>query len=182
MMKKRTFILLLILLTSACSRAASSTQPTEPALNFPTISPDNIALCTSADLATSANSNGTPESIAMGVTLTNQSKNICMLLNPPQISLFNADDKPIVLTTRDILAVQTPPAPAMIQLAPSQSVIISMIWQNYCQPVKTNDLIMHLNLAEDQHVEVKMKLQTMPGCQDQASLSLLSIAPYSIPP
>jgi len=182
MLRYATSFLLLILLTSACSRSASSPPPTQPAVNFPTIAPESIPPCVPEDLETSSNTNGTPESFTLGVTLTNRSKNICRLSNPPQISLLSTEGKPIELIIKAITVIQTPPAPATIQLVPSQAVIITLIWQNYCQPLKNSNLILRLKLVPNQDLDIKMKLQTLPVCQTKSDPSVLLIAPYSVPP
>ena len=181
-MKRMLLILLITSLTVACTRAASSSAPTEPALNFPSPVPGNIPLCQAAELQTSSNSLEASGAVTLGVTLTNQSKNPCTLSNPPQVSLLNGSGEDLKVETTVSLAVQTPPAPNIILLAPAESVIMSLIWRNFCQTLPTDSLILRLTLSEKQALEVKMQTTNKPGCDTSGQASNLTIAPYSSPP
>lgn len=77
---------------------------------------------------------------------------------------------------------QTPPAPEFIQLAPSSSVIASMLWQNFCQETKTSDFVLRLDLSGDQFLNVALKLPVIPDCMDKNQPSSMIVTPYSIPP
>jgi hypothetical protein len=79
-------------------------------------------------------------------------------------------------------AVQTPPAPNIILLAPAESVIMSLIWRNFCQTLPIESLILNLTLSEKQVLEVKMQTPGKPGCDTPDQASSLTIAPYSFPP
>jgi hypothetical protein len=181
-MKRMLLIFLMTTLTVACTRAASNPAPTEPALNFPSPVPGNIPLCQAAELQTSSNSLEASGTVTLGVTLTNQSKNPCTLSNPPQVSLLDGNGEDLKLGTAVSPAVQTPPAPNIILLAPAESVIMTLIWRNFCQTLPTDSLILHLALSEKQVLDVKMQTPGKPGCDTPDQASSLKIAPYSSPP
>ena len=175
-------IFLLVMMTAACTRAASQSQPTEPALNFPTLSPNEVPLCQPADLQTSSNSNGDASGVVMGMTLTNQSKQICKLSNPPQTRLLDASNKPLELVGVDTAPAMTPPASDVMQIAPGENTIVTLVWQNYCQPAPVEPVIVRLELEKDQNLDIAIHLSTVPGCQDKKKPSTISVAPYSAPP
>jgi len=181
-MKRMLLIFLMTTLTVACTRAASSAAPKEPALNFPSPVPGNIPLCQAAELQTSSNSLEESGAVTLGVTLTNQSKNPCTLSNPPQVRLLNASGQDLKVETAVSPAVQTPPAANIILLAPAESVIMSLIWRNFCQTLPIESLILNLTLSEKQALEVKMQTPGKPGCDTPGQASSLTIAPYSSPP
>ena len=181
-MKRMLLILILSVIITACSRAASSSQPTQPAANFPTVAPDELPLCKSTDLQTSSNSNPADGAIILGVTLTNSSKNLCTLSNPPIASLVDEGNKTIEIKNVVTLPAQAKPASALIQLGPGDSVIGTLIWRNYCQnpDIKIRKLL--LNLGKDQILTIEMKIQTIPRCDAKNEPSTINVGPYSVPP
>jgi hypothetical protein len=118
----------------------------------------------------------------LGVTLTNQIKGPCTLSNPPQASLLDSSGQPIDLQTTIISPEQTPPAPALMKLAPGESAIASLVWRNYCQLPNTDGLILRLELAKDQNLDVEMKALALPRCDAKEEPSTITVAPYSVPP
>lgn len=188
-MKRLLMILLLTMLSPACSRAASLPPPTQPALDFPIVTSSPVAQCQTSDLKTSSNFAETGGAIVLGVTLTNVSKNPCELTNPPQASVVelplrvvDASGKDLDLQILAIPAAQTPPAPALIQLAPGESVIVSLVWRNYCQALPAEGLGLRLQLAPAQVLEVELDVVAAPRCDSKSEPSTLSVAPYSFPP
>jgi hypothetical protein len=181
-MKRLIIILLLTIVTSACSRAASSPLPTEPALDFPTTSPNAQPRCSASNLEASSNSNGANGAIILGVTLTNISQTPCTLSNPPQASLLNASSEPLDLQTVEVSPEQTPPAPALMQLAPGESAIMTLIWSNICKAPPDDGINLRLELSKDQNLDVKMKINAKPRCDAENEASTITVAPYSIPP
>jgi hypothetical protein len=182
-MTRRLFLFcFLLFLLSACTRPASDSPPTELPLNFPSPAPGSTPLCQPADLQTSSNSNASADGVVLGLTLTNQTKNPCALANPPQVTLLDDSRQPLELQTLGMAPVQTPPAPLEIQLAPGESVIVSLIWRNYCQPLPERSLTIHLRLSETLKVESLTKLLAEPRCAAETEPSTLAIAPYSYPP
>lgn len=181
-MKRFLVILLLTTLAAACTRAASSPPPTEAILNFPILSPGSIPLCQPSDLETSSNSNGATGAIVMGVTFTNKAKNSCTLSNPPQASLLDTSNTPLDLRTVAVPLVQTPPAPALMQLAPGESAIVTLIWRNFCLVPPAEGLILRLELTKDQNLDVEMKGLAAPHCDAKNEPSTISVELYSVPP
>lgn len=119
----------------------------------------------------------------LGITLTNQSKNPCALSNPAQITLLDSDNKPLKVQVSIIPAdTQTPPASAQTEIASGESVILSLVWRNYCQPLTKDSLTIRLALSAEQNVDVIMKLLSEPRCDAKNEPSTLTIAPYSYPP
>jgi Protein of unknown function (DUF4232) len=170
------------ILTAACSRAASSTPPTEPALNFPTLAPGSLPLCQPADLDISPNSENSNGELVMGVSLTNNTKQICALSNPPHIRLLDGNKNPIDLHALDASGAQTPPVPAFMQIAPGENVIVTVIWQNYCQPTSIKSVFLSLALANDQSMDIGVNTGAVPDCTSANEASTLLVEPYSSPP
>ncbi len=183
-MTKRLLLitLLTITLTTACTRAASNSPPTELPINFPSPAPGSTPLCQPADLQTSSNSIETGEALLIGLTLTNQTKNPCALTNPPQVALLAGANQPLQTQLTAMSASQTPPAPAELQLAPGESVIISLVWNNYCQPLPNDHLSIRLALSATQNLDVATRILAAPRCDAKNAPSLLKVAPYSYPP
>jgi hypothetical protein len=181
-MRRIIIFLFISLLSSACTRTASEALPTEPALDFPTPSVDALPACTSPDLLTSASSNEAGDAITLGVTFTNKSGNLCTLANPPEIVLLDANDRPIKARINQLPNEMTPPAPAVFVLAPNDSVIASLVWQNYCQVLPGSMLSIQLTLTKNKTVNVAVKLSTEPHCNNKNEPSTLMVAPYSNPP
>lgn len=181
-MKKLILILMLAIVISACSRAASSPAPTEPALDFPTTSPGSLPRCLPSDLEASSNSNGANGAIILGVTLTNISKSPCTLSNPPQASLLSASNEALDLQTIEVSPEQTPPAPALMPLAPGESAIMTLVWSNICKAPPADGINLRLELSKDQSLDVKMKILAELRCDAENEASTITVAPYSIPP
>jgi hypothetical protein len=183
-MMKRLFLttLLIITLMTACTRAASDSPPTALPQNFPNPAPGSTPLCQPADLQISSNSTGATGVLVLGLTLTNKSKNPCALANPPQMTLLNASAQPLDVQTSEAPGDQTPPAPAQMELAPSESAIISLIWRNYCQSLPDNSLTLRLELATEKNLEVVTSVLSIPRCAATDEPSTLTVAPYSYPP
>lgn len=118
----------------------------------------------------------------LGLTLTNQTKNPCALANPPQVTLLDASRQPLELQTLDMAPVQMLPAPLEMQLAPGESVIISLIWRNYCQPFLADSLVIRLALSDQFKLDTSTKISTGPNCDAKNESSTLTVAPYSYPP
>lgn len=182
MMRRLVLLSLSIFLLSGCTRAASAPPPTEPALNFPTANPAGTPLCQPADLKTSSNFNDAGGEIVLGVTLTNQSKNPCALSNPPQPSLIDANSQPLDVQISALPSDQTPPAAAFMQLAPGESVIMTLVWRNFCQTLPGDSLIIRLNLADEKNLEIFINLLKVPNCEVKTDPSTALVATYSYPP
>jgi hypothetical protein len=116
------------------------------------------------------------------MTLTNQSKQICTLSNLPQASLLDANSRLIELHSIQMPSAQTPPAPDLMQLAPNESAIVTLVWQNFCLAAPVEPIIARLTLTKNQYLDIKMNVLAVPGCDDKNGPSTLTIAPYSYPP
>ena len=167
---------------TACNRAASASQPTQPVANFPTIAPNRLPLCKTSELQISSNSNATDGSVILGVTLTNKSQGLCTLSNPPIVNLVDTNQKAIDVKNILTLPAQAQPAPAFVQLAPGESVIASLIWDNYCQnpAIKIENLL--LTIGKDQTLKIEMNILTIPRCDAKKEPSTFKVGPYSVPP
>ncbi|MCX6082974.1 MAG: DUF4232 domain-containing protein [Chloroflexi bacterium] len=181
-MKKLLLIFLLSTLMVACNRAASSPPATQPAVNFPTIAPESLPICQPSDLQTSSNSNNADGAIILGVTLTNKTKNICTLANPPLASLLDEQKKLIDLKDIYQSQIQTPPAPALVALEPGESVIGTLIWSNYCQLPPAKSQILRLELGKGRTLDIEITTLATPVCADKNRASTINVGPYSIPP
>lgn len=182
MTRKFLLFCFLTLFLSACLRPASDSRPTDLPLDFPSPAPGSTPLCRPADLQTSSNSIDTGESLLLGLTLTNQTKNPCALTNPPLVTLFASQNQPLEVETTTLALVQTPPAPVEQILAPGGSVIVSLDWRNACQPLPSQVLTVRLLLAENLPLEISTPLAAGLHCADQTAPSTLTVAPYSSPP
>jgi len=151
-------------------------------LNFPEISTDSIPLCKPSDLETSSNYNEVQGKVLLGITLINKSKSPCTLANPPQVSLLDKERKSLGITSIKSTFVQTPVAPRLVTIAPDESEIVSLIWQNYCQPPSGDDFIIQFVFAQNQTLDVTMKVLASPGCTAKDEPSTVTISPYSVPP
>lgn len=118
----------------------------------------------------------------MGVTLINQSKNLCTLSNPPQVSLLEAGKLPMEMHSKALQTEQTPQAPVLVQLQPGNSAIVTVIWHNYCQTPPAGGVALRLSLANDRTIDVKLDLPAAPKCESSQETSTLLVAPYSYPP
>ena len=182
MMKRLLLVLLVVMLTSACSHNDSNPAPTLPAADFPTISPDRLPLCQPTDLDTSANANSAPNEIVMGMTLTNKSKHICTLSNPPKASLLDGTNKPLVAQTTNLPSTLSPQNPALLQLTPGGIVIFTVSWKNYCQTAPIQYMILRLDLSNGQNTEDQINIPATPGCTDKNQPSSVVVGPFSAPP
>lgn len=181
-MKRLVLILLTVVLTTACNRSSSTPMPTGLPLNFPTPRPEDVPLCQPSDLKISSNSNITSDAISIGITLTNQSKKLCALANPPKVVPLTTGGKLIETQLQIASAIQTPPAPAILLLNASESKIISINWQNYCQNLPSDGITIRVNLSQGQDLDVNMDLKPDSGCKAGDKPSSLQITPYSDPP
>ncbi|HEY3310141.1 MAG TPA: DUF4232 domain-containing protein [Anaerolineales bacterium] len=181
-MKRLALILFLLIFTAGCSFAGGQPSATEPALNFPDLSPTSISRCTPVDLQTSSNFTNADGSIILGVSLINNTKKPCTLSNPPLASLLDADKKQLDLQMLEISPEQTPPAAALMKLTPGESAIVTLIWQNYCLEKVAGDLVLRLELAKDQYLDVGMDVPLRPKCSSKTEPSTMTVAPYSYPP
>ncbi len=180
-MKQILIVLIIATIISACSRANSLPAPTEPAVNFPTISPSSLPLCKSNDLKNSSNSNEGSGTVVMGLTLTNITKHQCVLLNPPQVTLLDTNRSKIKLQLdANALLTQVNPIPAMIVIGPTESVIVTIIWKNYCKTQPAH--ILRLEIDKDKFLEVEYKSLSLPKCLVKDEPSTISVVPYSYPP
>jgi hypothetical protein len=183
-MKLQRLFILTSLLLGACTRAASTPAPTLLPVNFPTLMPAQIAECQPADLQSSSNTNGATGVIVLGITLTNQSKNICKLSNPAAVSLLTSNREPIQVQMIDNNSevLQTLPAPSTLILAPTDNKILTVIWRNFCQKLPDDKLILSIHLTEKQDLDIPMKIQALPRCEAETEASTISVMPYSDPP
>ncbi|MEI7847532.1 MAG: DUF4232 domain-containing protein [Chloroflexota bacterium] len=180
-MKRILLVLIIATFITACSSANSLPAPTEPAVNFPTISPSSLPLCKSDDLKSSSNSNEGSGAVVIGLTLTNIKKHQCVLLNPPQATLLDTNRSKIKLQLDEkALLTQVNPNPAMIVIGPTESVIVTIIWKNYCKTQPVN--IVRLEIDKDKFVEVEYKSLSLPSCLAKDEPSTISVIPYSYPP
>ncbi len=174
-MKRTSLIVLsLLILTSACTRPASTLVPEAS----PT---SEVRLCNASDLQTSSNSNGATGAIILGVTLVNTSKSACVLVGPPQVTLTGSGqtlDAQIIQAQAD----QTPHAPAALTVSPGESAIVILIWRNYCGETLTVGPIIHLSLTTDQALDIQTGVEAVPRCDVQDEPSTLTVNPYSFPP
>jgi len=172
---KRTFLtLLIVLLTAACTRLGSTPQPAASPTGA-------LRLCAAADLQTSSSSNAATGAIQLGVTLINISKSPCVLVEPPQVAL-NGKSAPLDVQIIDAAADQTPPAPAGVSIAPGNSVIIILVWRNYCGAALTDGPVIHITITTDQALDVRAGLDAVPRCDAAGAPSTLTVQPYSYPP
>lgn len=182
MNRKLLLFSLLIFLLAACTRPASDSPATPLPLNFPSPAPGSTPLCQPADLDVSSNSIGATGALMLGITLTNKSKNPCTLSNPPQVTLLDNSNKPLDIQISSAPADQTPPAPTQAQIAGGESVILSLVWHNYCQTLPQDSLTVRLALSTGQNLDVAMKLLSEPRCDAKNESSTLIVSPYSYPP
>jgi hypothetical protein len=174
-MKRANLIVLIVCLTSACTRPASTLDP-QPT---PT---DGVRLCTVADLQTSSNSNDAGGSTVLGVTLVNTSKSPCILAGPPPVTLAGDGRVLDVEIAQDSAQEEIPSTPAALRIAPGESVIAILIWENYCGAAPTDNLTIHLDLTIDETLEIPAKEVITPRCEAKNRPSTLTIYPYSYPP
>jgi hypothetical protein len=83
------------------------------------------------------------------------------------------------------LEVETIPAEgdsASLNIAPGESVILVVLWQNYCAKSPTSDLTLRLTMRDGQTLDVALGSLTIPDCSDSKSPSMLTVNPYSYPP
>lgn len=173
-MKRLTLFALILLLSSACTREASG-----PALEASPTS--GTRLCAALDLQTSSNSNGATGAIQIGVTLVNASKSPCIVIGPPPVSLLKAG-RPLGVQIVQTPADQTPPAPAALNLAPGNSLIVILVWRNYCAAPLAGGPSIHLALTMDQALDIPVDAQAVPPCDAPGQPSTLTVNPYSFPP
>ncbi len=175
MMRWKTLIVLMVFLSSACTRPASILDP-QPA---PT---DELRLCAAADLQTSSSSNDAGGSIVLGVTLVNASESPCILAGPPQVTL-TANGQPLEIETlqADTEPVASP-APAALRIAPGESAIAILVWENYCGETLADGPTIHLGLTTDEALEIKAEGTATPQCAAKNEPSTLTVYPYSYPP
>jgi hypothetical protein len=178
-MKQFLLLVLTALLISACSRTASTAEPTMLPLNFPVLAP---AVCQPADLQTSSNSNATADAIIFGITLTNQTNHPCEITNPATVQVLNASGEPFTMQTTVSPAVETPPAPATVVLAPKTSTILTVVWRNFCQLKPVKAISLQIFLSEKQTLELPMNVPDMTGCTVGSEASSMMVIPYSDPP
>ena len=95
---------------------------------------------------------------------------------------MDGNNQLIATQTSLVPTVQTPPAPALVALGNKDSVIVSLVWSNYCLPIPGGMLNIRLTLADDKYIEVPLKLPGEPGCDSKEKPSMVIIAPYSNPP
>jgi hypothetical protein len=69
-----------------------------------------------------------------------------------------------------------------MELAPGESAILSLVWQNYCQPLPNNSLTISLAFSAGQKLEVVTSDLSGPRCDAKSDPSTLVVAPYSSPP
>lgn len=169
-----------MMILTACNATGTAT-PENPARNFPTADPNSIALCKPADLKTSSNHTPTNGSITIGISLTNQTKAPCSLVNPPQISLISENKawSPEIINDQKTI---TPTLPGLISLSSGESVIISILWQNYCISAATTDLPFELKLSENEGIKINISTSAAPSCVDKKAPNEIIILPYSFPP
>jgi hypothetical protein len=179
-MKKVLIGILLLVLTAGCAKAPLTEQPARPGANFPTAAPETLPLCFPEDLSTSSNHSRENGTIVLGVTLTNKSNAICTLANPPVVNLLEASQIPIDVHPQELTAGEVPPA--LVALPTGESVILSLIWQNYCLTPLTGALTLRLGLAGGKSLDVKMDLPKAPACPPGQQNAALLVAPYSYPP
>jgi len=169
--------LTILLLTTACVRLASTAQPGRNPFT-----PDADApLCAAADLQTSSNAHEDAGAIILGVTLINASRRPCSLQNPPQVTLFNANQPLDVQTTR-AEPLQTPPVPTALTIFPGESAILILAWRNSCGGALKDGSVVHLMLGTGESLDLKTGASAVPRCETASAPSTLTVSPYSYPP
>jgi hypothetical protein len=181
-MRKIIIFIVISVLISACVQSTSTPQPTQPAPDFPTPVVESMPACLPMDLLTSASSVDANGSIMIGMTVTNKSGKNCSLANPPDVVLVDVGDKVIDGNYIPSSVAQTPPAPTLLGLAPSDSAIVTVVWSNYCKQVPGNKLIIRLSLAPEKIINVALNLSGLPHCDNSTASSNILVAPYSNPP
>lgn len=174
-MKQFTCLLMLALFTSACVLPASTAQPYKGQNPF---TPEAAAhICAIADLQTSSSAQENADgNITLGVTLINGAENICNLPPQPQISLLDGA-QPL-----EIKLVQADSESASVNISPSGSVILIVLWQNYCGKAPKNDLTLRLTIQNGETLDVAFDSSATPTCQNADNPSTLTVNPYSYPP
>lgn len=182
-MKNYIWFLSFCLILSSCAPSANSTpSPTEPVVNFPTVSPDTLPVCTTADLGISSNSTPNSNNLVIGVTFTNKTKTACALSNFPVININDDSGKPLAIRIKNDKSVQTINQPTLIGLAPSDNIILSMSWQNYCLQAPIKTITLQIELAKGKTIEATVNIAGPPACVSRKDPSVLNITPYSYPP
>jgi len=184
-MKPPTSLLALaiLFLTAACIRPVSTAQPDDGSNPFTPVA--GPRLCAAADLQASSNAHEAPDSLALGVTLVNQSGTRCGLQNPPQVTVDGLEPPPDV---RDASASaegtpsgQGAPAGTLI-VSPGESAVLILAWRNYCGEMPGDGPTLHLTLSEEETVEINVDTPTAPRCEDTSAPSTLDVNPYGYPP
>jgi hypothetical protein len=176
-MKPAIFISLAILLiTSACVRPISTAPATSGRNPF---TPEAEALlCVATDLETSSSQHVDGGGGILGVTLINRSENSCKLQNPPQVALLGANGPLEVESSASANESET----EELTIASGESAVLVLVWDNYCGAALTNGPIISLTLPGGEKLDVRADAASVPGCQDAAAPSTLTIHPYSYPP
>jgi hypothetical protein len=179
-MRPVSFIaLIILLLTSACVRLASTSQPFNDQNPFTPAAATQ--LCSAADLQTSASAHEAGGVVTLGVTLINQFTSPCSLQPPPQISLLDADQ------TLDVEHLQAEPESgvpqdSLLMISPGESIVVALTWRNYCGEALQNGPDILLTLTGGETLTIKPNLRVSPSCEDASAPSTLTINPYSYPP
>jgi hypothetical protein len=136
-------------------------------------------LCGAADLQTSSNTHKDDSGVTLGVTLINTSTSPCSLQNLPQVTLLDAD-RPL-----DVQLVQageggTPVA--VLPISPGESVILILVWRNYCGEALKDGPSVRLALPAGESLTIQADASAVPRCEATNDPSTLTVNPYSYPP
>jgi hypothetical protein len=171
--------LILLLLTTACVRPASTAQPMSGRNPFTPAA--GARLCAAADLQTSSSAHEDAGAVILGVTLINASMRPCNFQNPPQVTLFDAD-QPLDVQVTQAEPLETPPVPTVLTIAPGESVILILAWRNQCGAAPKTGAAIHLALPDGETLNIKTGAPVVPRCDAANAPSTLTVNPYSYPP
>jgi len=171
--------LIILLLTTACVRLVSTAQPMSGRNPFTPAA--DARLCAAADLQTSSSAHEDVGVVILGVTLINASKRPCSLQNPPQVTLFDAA-QPLDVQVTQAESLQTPPAPAVLTIAPGESVILILTWRNHCGAAPKTGPAVNLALPGGETLNIQAGAPVVPRCEAANAPSTLTVNPYSYPP
>ncbi len=140
--------------------------------------------CRAADFSTSADSNDTGSGLALGLTLLNVSPLPCQLTGSPNLTLLDAAGHALNVQSKPQTPQDAMPQPtaSFYSIAPGNTVIVTALWSNACQPFSGNSLKLRLTLPDGEHLDAQAALDAPPACTDKSQASLLEIYPYTYPP
>jgi hypothetical protein len=172
-MSKRFFIFLLSLLLASCVRSFAPSNANAP-IATPTRHPDP---CRAKDFAISSGLNVIEAKMMIGITLQNISAMTCIVSGNPQVLIADRGGNPITITTRYTTSAETPE----LSIRPSETIVISVIWDQWCNSLPADEIEIHLTLAGGEMIE---RVKNIPAgtCSPNGTSSTLTISGFGYTP